>query len=166
MGYTHYWYKVEELESTEWQKFIQDFKTILPHFENLLQHDPKGEWDDSLKISNDLVYFNGIGEQAHEPFFFERFDTTKHRQYQDDDSKTHIFSFTKSARKPYDIAVCCALIIAKFHFANDINVSSDGEDEDGWLEARQLTQNVLGYGGEFDINSGGFNIRYNLEASQ
>jgi hypothetical protein len=114
--------------------------------------------DQKLETSKDLLYFNGIQENAHETFYFERMlSTQRHVQYHDVE-QDKIFGFCKTAQKPYDIAVCSALIIAKKHFGSDIIISSDGEDEDGWLEAKTLTQDILGYGLEFDINSGGFNL--------
>jgi hypothetical protein len=48
-------------------------------------------------------------------------------------------------RKPYDIAVCSALIIAKKHFGESIMISSDGDNEE-WQESKALCQKVLGYG--------------------
>ena len=62
------------------------------------------------------------------------------------DGEIKLFDFCKTARKEYDISVCCALIIAKRYFGNIIKVSSDGIDEDGWGKAKQLCQKVLKYG--------------------
>lgn len=60
------------------------------------------------------------------------------------------FSFTKTAYKPYDLAVNVCLIIAKHHFKENIKVSSDGE-KNNWIEGMQLCQKFLGYGDNFDL---------------
>lgn len=61
------------------------------------------------------------------------------------------FSFTKTAYKPYDLAVNVCLIIAKHYFKNDIKVSSDGE-KNNWVEGMQLCQSFLGYGDKFSLD--------------
>ena len=61
------------------------------------------------------------------------------------------FSFCKTAYKPYDLAVNCALIIAQHHLGDEIAVSSDG-DIAQWSDAMQLCQNVVGYGNEFKLS--------------
>ena len=151
MGYTHYWYKIPILSEDSWKDFIQDFNKVLPHFQNELDQTS----DQQLEITNKIVYFNGIEENSHETFYFERKQDMKERFIQKDENG-FIFGFCKTARKPYDLAVCVALICAKKHFGDLIKVSSDGEDEDGWLQAKQLCDKVLEYGLEFYIISGVF----------
>ena len=59
---------------------------------------------------------------------------------------------TKTARKPYDAAVCACLIVLHHHFGKSYSVSSDGGDgDDGWVAARDCCQRVLGYGAEFTL---------------
>ena len=119
MGYTHYWYKIPNIPQAKFTALIEDFKTISPHFEDLLDCNP---------IRKDELFFNGIGEDGHETFVFEKDVDMNGRfiQYEDDETKSRIFNFCKTAQKPYDIAVCCALIIAKKHLGDGIKVSSDG----------------------------------------
>ena len=132
--------------------FVADFKTVLPQFVNVLTQTVDPEYDQSLKMDNQLVIFNGIGDNAHETFYFERvIQKAEFEQFRDDTTKTHLFNFTKTARKPYDIAVCSALIIAKKHFGEDIFVSSDGNNEE-WTESKELCQRILGYGINFDMD--------------
>jgi hypothetical protein len=134
MGYTHYWYKPEKLSPELWKKFTDDFKTILPHFEILLDND-------------EIIFFNGVGEYSHETFCLERIDSEFERRLNKDESLS--FSFCKTARKPYDIAVCCALIIGAKHLP--IRVESDGDEE--WEDAKMLCQETLGYGERFRFDS-------------
>ena len=149
MGYTHYWYKVRELSQDSFNDFVRDFNKVLPNFKAVLDQ----EGDQVLEINKDLVYFNGIGEQAHETFHFERvIEKRDFEQYENDDTKTHLFDFTKTARKPYDIAVCSALIIAKKHFGSDIHISSDGDNEE-WTESKALCQKILGYGDSLNMGN-------------
>lgn len=139
MGFTHYWELPKTpIEVPKWNSFIKDFETILPNFVDVL--DTNG--DQKLSYDGEEIFFNGIGEESHETFSIDR--TPRVREHQIDDSDKE-FGFCKTARKSYDIAVCSALIIAKKHFGTDIDVSSDGDNED-WVEAKELCQNVLGYG--------------------
>ena len=157
MGYTHYWYKVRELSHDDFDSFVRDFNKVLPNFRSLL--DQSG--DCPLEISKDFVYFNGIEEQAHETFHFERvIEKRDFEQFENNETKTHLFDFTKTAQKPYDIAVCSALIIAKKHFGSDIHISSDG-DNDEWTESKALCQKILGYGNSLNMG----NYSKDLEAS-
>lgn len=61
------------------------------------------------------------------------------------------FSKCRTCRRPYDLAVCCALIAAKRRFGSLVVVSSDGTNED-WAAARGICQSVLGYGGDMTMS--------------
>jgi hypothetical protein len=54
------------------------------------------------------------------------------------------FDFTKTAFRPYDLAVCAFLIIAKHHLGSALIVHSDG-DFNQWSDALKLVQNAFGY---------------------
>lgn len=150
MGYTHYWYKIPTISCWDFKQFLNDFNKVLddnPGLESLIT-----DYDKTIESS---LFFNGIGENAHETFYFEKkVDVNEGYIQKNNDGK--IFSFCKTARKPYDIVVCIALIIAKKKFGVDIKVASDGSDEpDMWQEARQVCQNTLGYGQRFDFKPNG-----------
>lgn len=139
MGYTHYAViSQKEIPQSLWDSFIADYNKVLPSFINLLDR----ETDQKLLCNSNELFFNGIGELAHETFVLSRISNG--RLYDDEDPKGY-FSFCKTARKPYDIAVCSALIIAKKHFDSLIDVDSDGTNED-WKEAKALCHKILGYG--------------------
>ena len=68
----------------------------------------------------------------------------------------YIFDSCKTARKPYDIVVCCLLVILKYHLGNMIEVSSDGADwtndegvyyeiDGSWSDAIKLCAENLSY---------------------
>ena len=146
MGYTHYWYIADEIGQDSWDKFLVDFRTILPNFDETL--DIQG--DQKLQHDKDMIYLNGIGELSHETFCLLRITQLTARTQRDDDNGL-IFNFCKTARKPYDIAVCSALIIAKKHFGESIMISSDGDNEE-WQESKALCQKILGYGDDLNMN--------------
>ena len=64
------------------------------------------------------------------------------------------FEFTKTAYKPYDLAVTVALVIAKHHLKEEIVIRSDGAMEN-WHEAMQLCHHFLGYGRGFCLDEDG-----------
>ena len=147
MGYTHYWTIFqEEIPQDIWRSFASDFIKILPQFMDKLDH----ETDQKFDINGNHIIFNGIGEQGHETFSMN----IKNPMEKSHTGRIEYFDFCKTARKEYDIAVCCALIIAKKHFADIIRVASDGSEEDGWDKAKELCQKVLRYGKSFDIELG------------
>ena len=84
----------------------------------------------------------------------------KYRGYADPDG-THqrnpadevgkYFQCTKTAYKPYDLAVTVCLVIAKYHLGESIIIHSDGTMEN-WEEAMQLCQHFLGYGRDFSLD--------------
>jgi hypothetical protein len=45
------------------------------------------------------------------------------------------------------------LIVFKHHFGEKFLVSSDGDDEpEMWVEGKAVCQEVLGYGGDFELD--------------
>lgn len=83
------------------------------------------------ELSSEAVCFNGVKANSHETFLIERVfsgpPTPRHGYW----------TFTKTARKPYDLAVTACLILARHHFGVHFLVTSDGEDAD-WNAARAL----------------------------
>ena len=69
------------------------------------------------------------------------------------ETEPHIFNFCKTARKPYDIAVTCALVIACHHFKDKIMISSDGGISSEWKEAVEMCKDRLGYGEDLVFDS-------------
>lgn len=163
MGYTHYWYKKPELDATRWAAFVADCRKIIEAVDGTTSETAGGyhkddavrlvyEYDEVKKkpeLSPDLVRFNGAGGLGHETFYFERvvakgdMGTVRNGR---------VFSFCKTARKPYDVAVTACLIAAKHCFGDDIKISSDGDDL-CWMAGCELCQKTVGYGGNFKIHS-------------
>ena len=78
----------------------------------------------------DRICFNGDEErhQGYETFYIN--------------FKNDFSTFCKTARQPYDVAVCIALLCFKHYFGNDFLLSSDGDiekGEEGWKRAKKIT---------------------------
>ena len=70
--------------------------------------------------ATECISLNGFGDMSHEPFYLRK------------DGMNLGFSFCKTNRKPYDLLVCGAILIAAAVFGNDgFTFSSDG-DWDEW----------------------------------
>jgi hypothetical protein len=152
MGYTHYiktpnWNNRDE---KGWEKALPIVKKILKKYKDILQY----ELDDKRKpvANKKMIRFNGIGEDGHETFL------VKNNAVQTDSGYTDpSFCFCKTARKPYDIAVCEVLLVLKAYcphieigsdgFYGSLAEQTDGVTMDGTWD--QAMQNVKEYGLDF-----------------
>jgi len=135
MGYTHYWKQSRDFTSSEWQQVQLGVRKIVDLCTNQginLQY----EYDDSKKpaINKKHVRFNGLGDAGHETFMIEKLVTYNPWE---DKSKPH-FNFCKTARKPYDLAVCLSLLRIKSVAPDCISLASDGYWDDEWNQAREV----------------------------
>ena len=64
------------------------------------------------------------------------------------------FNKCRTLYKPYDLAVCCCLLVAKRWFGALMVVASDGTN-DNWADVRGACQRVLGYGAGMTFGAGG-----------
>jgi hypothetical protein len=124
MGYTHYW------DTKKWsKKDVEGYKTARPIIQDILNRYAsiiQFEHDQQQKpvANTKQIRFNGIGEEGHETFLFH---VRKNQGYTRNDGTKYntTFNFTKTARKPYDIVVCEALLVLKAHMPG-LSISSDG----------------------------------------
>lgn len=134
MGYTHYWEVKKSLSQTEWDKFYIGVNKILEKNGVPIQY----EYDNPKppQIDDNIVRFNGVGDEGHETFYFEKEKTG--------------FNFCKTAQKPYDIVVVACLIYAKICFGDKIRISSDGEvknwngEIEAWQDGKKLFEKAIG----------------------
>ena len=70
MGYTHYFDQVRSFTDDEWSKITERAKDILSQEKNIIDHDPKS--DQKLTIDDEVIRFNGIGDESHETFFLPK----------------------------------------------------------------------------------------------
>ncbi|MBB6021413.1 hypothetical protein HNR77_002508 [Paenibacillus sp. JGP012] len=123
MRYTHYWYRVREIELDVYFKILTDFKRLLPVLtEEGVRLAGSGGKGDPV-INEEHVLFNGVGSERYEDFVFSRVLVL--REWNESDENDHYFQFCKTSAYPYDQAVIAFLLIAKHHLQQDITVQSD-----------------------------------------
>ena len=140
MGYTHYLHIPKDtISKSNFKKIVSDIEVIETYIK---KHKTKCVTADCIfdkpiklditrygkevngKFICNEIYINGVGELAHEALVL-----CEGKQ----DSFNH---FCKTARKPYDTAVCLALISLKY-VIKDTDISSDGDLEE-WQGAIDL----------------------------
>ena len=147
MGYTHYW-DIKKNETYDSNKMRDTFKKVSAEIKKGLNELPDKT---SIKIcggnhgyptpviNESEVWFNGdpTGDMGHETFhipigdFYTGLWKGK-------------FAFCKTARKPYDLLVCFALISFAQHFPPKVfTYSSDGDSGD-WETAFNFYEKVTG----------------------
>jgi hypothetical protein len=87
------------------------------------------------------------GRCSYEPFSFPMFLPMEGRF---PDNAGLYVQGTKTAFRPYDIAVTAALLVAKKYLKNDLVVHTNGGDCQ-WADARRICQSTLGFGDWFGI---------------
>ena len=90
------------------------------------------------------------GECCHETFHFPKIADRDASKSKEPETNGLVFYWTKTAFKPYDIAVTAALLIAKRYLRNQLIVYSNGADAQ-WADAKEMCQRHLGYGAWFGI---------------
>lgn len=86
------------------------------------------------------------GDCSYETFSVEpKEENPEYRQFDPE-----VFSFCKTAFRPYDLMVQACLIALRHHLGPVFRVTSDGDESD-WADARRLCRNVLGYGEAFRL---------------
>ena len=186
MGYTHYWkFNLDyEINSEKWKEIVDDFNKILDVEIDIADHEvyavsPPNEnfraggmtslrnilepySDQKLEITDKEIRFNGReeGDRGHETFSLQRKSDKRLEDYASRLDRKYIFDFCKTARKPYDIVVCCLLVILKHRLGNMIEIGSDGRDgtNDGvyyevdgyWSDAVKICVENLSYDLNYD----------------
>jgi len=130
MGYTHYFTKAgtSKGDSLCFEMFARGARTIIDYAKKY-DHIKIGE----LEISDEVVRFNGVGEDSHETFYWS--------------INSDGFDFCKTARKPYDAVVTACLIHLKDVYGDLVDIGSDGSWSEWTLGAR-LYQNATGLNAE------------------
>lgn len=119
-GYTHYWTWKVEPDPPRVERAVAEMNRIVEARRAILEVEDAG--------GPNAIFFNGIGDGAHEPFVFP--------------GKVG-FQFVKTAMKPYDAVVTACLIVARDHFTREeLAISSDGT-WDAWRHGRDLYIEVL-----------------------
>lgn len=144
MGYTHYWRQPLRYTKAEWEQICKDVTAILndvQHVQGIPLADGMGGHGSSPEITDDRIWFNGVGDNSHETFIARRsvppLDADEKRW------KTRRGSdFCKTARKPYDIAVTACLAYFAAIERGPWRASSDGDGPD-WLAGVALARRCV-----------------------
>lgn len=130
MGYTHYWEQKRSLTADEWAEACEAVRAILKdvqHVQGIALANGMGDPGTSPEIGATMIQFNGLGDDSHETFTITR--------------KRAAGDFTKTAQKPYDLAVAACLCyfatIAESH-----HVTSDGRGTE-WLAGLECAKRAL-----------------------
>ena len=158
MGYTHYWKFTQNPNDIKDGK--KKFKKAVELLKKCIAKVPSEidmvEYDNDFSTKNvkvpfvlaggngtgepvfkdDVVCFNGLddgnNDYSHETCYFAL-----------DNPDGYDFDFCKTAEKPYDTAVCLALLCFKKAFCDDFSWSSDGNGSKyGWKTANQIFDNT------------------------
>lgn len=144
MGYTHYWRQAADVPAHDWQDFtnlVRKALDNLPPFSTsaggyysraLLEITGDDDTDTAPSVNGTQVRFNGAGRSdTGEDLSHETFVLTRERgtlaDWEVREGHTTKFDFCKTARKPYDLAVCAVLILADYRLGDFFAVSSDGD---------------------------------------
>ena len=145
MGYTHYWYRTREIEYSIYQYIVIDMKKICKK-SGIAIGDGNGEGEPFF--TDEHVVFNGYGDaEAYETFAFPRNMFVVKGELEPDNNL--YIEFCKTAQHDYDLCVAACLVVAKHYLKDKIEVGCDG-GEYGFDEAKDLCQEHLGYGGDFE----------------
>lgn len=128
MGYTHYFRQHKQPTEEQWQAICADFSKCLEEFTEGVPILEK--WDEPVppRVDCRRIRFNGVPPNDHETMYLDRYG--------------HGFQFCKTARKPYDFAVMCLLLLVHHHASDCWEVDSDGGYKE-WRRARAWLTHFL-----------------------
>jgi hypothetical protein len=156
-GYTHYYIWKQPPDEAALKACVADMNRLIEARKSILvSPDLPESTPGSPKLNSTNVDFNGIGDQACEPFVFPFV-------FPDRNS----FNFCKTQGEPYDEVVTACLIIARDHFpAAVLEIKSDGAWE-YWKDGAKLYSSVFGRSARSPLTTGAFpNVPFpNLQVS-
>lgn len=128
MGYTHYFPQQRAFDDLEWRNITADAHKAMG-FCLMDGIELAEDYDNPSTLIVDMgeIRFNGFGEEGHETF-----QVTRHHN--------RGFNFCKTARKPYDLAVCLVLLICNHRAPGVLSIGSDGDWDSEWVKAREIFQ--------------------------
>ena len=141
MGYTHYWYRPvgSKVDPAIWRSICNDARKLIAaaDYPVVYGYDQPNR---PAEANGYHIWFNGAGDAGHETFYFPRITEEQSAWRQ---GEPEVFSFCKTARKPYDDLVCALLAILAERIPEQIEVSSDGSACE-WTPALSWASGVLG----------------------
>ena len=142
MGYTHYWHMNPK---TDEEKYAATLKTVRA----VVEKSPEGllaGWDGAGVPDLEAgISLNGRGpDDDHETFFLpENPGGLLKQDFVQTDDDGFVFTFCKTAYKPYDRIVVACLVVLAAMLGDDVRVSSDGNRID-WEDGIAWAAKCLG----------------------
>jgi hypothetical protein len=135
MGYTHYYTQTRDFTAKEWSAIQLNTLAIEKYCREKHEielRDSRGS-NKPTRYAFDILSFNGIKKLSCEDFVLLRWP----EDYLS--SMPPVDLYCKTARKPYDLAVCLTLLRVLAIAPDAIKISSDGcwDNEDEWVPARK-----------------------------
>jgi hypothetical protein len=119
---THYIIKrPKTISPSKWEDTTEDIKKLTDELKNTLAG---SSGNNSPEISDEVICFNGIKGKSGADFEFY-----KHNDHEP--------FYIKTDKKPYDLAVCCALLVLKHHLKKHFHFETQG-DAEYWKDAFSL----------------------------
>lgn len=129
MGYTHYWYVRRDADPEKLAEAGREMGRAV-EASTVPLADWNGEGRPQVGSEDGTVRFNGQGpEDDHETFAWPP-DLADPQEYLSQMGGGYVFTFCKTARKPYDAVVVACLLRAKAILGDAIRVHTDAGDEE------------------------------------
>lgn len=138
MGFTHYWLR-KASEDENYERFKEDAIKLIEYGVNFNLIDSQGILHDDKRI-----LFRGPCES----FFWPRNPVKEN--YSLDEAHGGGFFFCKTNRYEYDKLICALLIRAKYHYKDDVSISSDGNWDLDWCEGLELYKEIFNASGNVE----------------
>ena len=145
MGYTHYFQrKIDASNSPEaYDRFRHGAEKIILEAQarGITIADGFGDNAGYWENTESRVAFNGLGENAHETFAWEKICPMQPDWRR---AEPMFFDFCKTQEKPYDAAVTACLLWLKECYGDAVEISSDGTWQE-WRAGRDIFHAAFGY---------------------
>lgn len=177
-AYVHYFFRPREIPTATFNKIVADATTIITALqtgglelridelspEAIAFDEPALRCGHPIHDKIEIAWPDNLGacgplkREAYDddwtwPFEFRRVDDYAEEPFipRPRGTRGFTFGFCDTALYPMDLAVTAILLAAKHHLGKGLRIITDGEDE-GWLDARRICQELLGFGREFRVN--------------
>ena len=145
MGYTHYFSrKIDGSNSPEaYTRFREGAEKLILEAQatGITIADGFGDKAGYWENTDNRVAFNGLGEDAHETFAWQK-NCLMQPDYRKGEAM--YFDFCKTAQKPYDAVVTACLLWLAECYGDAVEISSDGYWSE-WKDGRDLFRKVFGH---------------------
>src|ERR1043166_6810621 len=127
MGYSHYWYRPQEIPRSAWKSFCEDVAKLIRHSPVKLVCRLEKVNEPPI-VSDGVVSLNGTGAEGYEPFMLTRVIIPRPGERAKEDGLW--LGFCKTEKRAYDSIVGACLIALKFHLGKSVRIQTDGSDDD------------------------------------